>query len=455
MQTIVAIATGVVNSGISIVRVSGDKAFEISQNCLPKLDVYSMQERYMALTELAFGTVKDKAIVVKFVSPKSFTGEDVVEFHLHGSYALAQKAVEYLISCGAVLATPGEFSKRAFLNGKLSLEEAEGVVDLINAESEAELNASYNLMIGKLKGEIVSLQTKLTDTLAEIEVAIDYPEEDIEYKTQQDVKILLKEVLDGLQTLILNSNIGEKIKTGIQVCIVGKPNVGKSSLLNALLNYDKAIVTEIEGTTRDVVEGSYEFGGVKFNLIDTAGIRESTDKVEKIGIDRAKQMLSSSSVILCVVDGSSELGEQDKDVFALVKAYKSKTIVIIKNKADSKNFNNENMLSYFADFDKVTSINISAKQKTNIAELKSLLYDLTFANKLDSNAVYITNERQVQCLKQAQKHLIQALDTIDNVGIDCLSLDIKNAWNELGKITGKIVTEEVVDAIFSKFCLGK
>lgn len=454
MQTIVAIATGVTTAGISIVRVSGNKAIEISNKCVKNVDLTKLPPRVMQLAKLDFGDVKDKGLIVKFVAPNSFTGEDVVEFHLHGSNALARLVVERLIDCGARLATPGEFSKRAFLNGKMSLEEAEGVVDLINSETKAQLNASYNLMVGKLKDEIDVLQSKLTDILAEIEVSIDYPEEDIEYTTKDNVKACLKSVQSSLQTLIANAGVGEKIKTGITASIVGKPNVGKSSLLNAMLNYDKAIVTEIEGTTRDIVEGCYEYKGIKFNLIDTAGIREGADKVEKIGIDKAKSTLAECDIIMCVLDGSTKLTKQDNEVINIIKQYKTKPVVVVFNKADAKGFNAQK-IDELSSFDNVQIISISAKDKTNISTLKQMLYDLSFSSGIDSNALYITNARQVECLKNSLVSIKQALQALDNASIDCISLDIKNAWNELGKITGKLVTEQVVDAIFSKFCLGK
>lgn len=457
MQTIVAIATGVVNSGISIVRVSGDKAIEISNKCLPKLSLSDVQERSMHLTELDFGDVKDKGLVVKFVAPKSFTGEDVVEFHLHGSYALAQLAVEKLIEYGASLATPGEFSKRAFLNGKMSLEEAEGVIDLINSESKAQLNASYNLIVGKLKEAIDVMQSKLTDILAEVEVSIDYPEEDIEYTTKENVKSCLQEVRGGLQKLIDNSKVGEKIKTGVTACIIGKPNVGKSSLLNAMLNYEKAIVTDIEGTTRDVIEGVYEYKGVRFNLVDTAGIRHCADTVEKIGIDKAKSMLSQCDVVMCMLDGSSSLTEQDIEVIDLIKKYNDKQVVILINKSDALTFDNATIQTKLKEnkIQQAKIINISAKNKHNIDELKEYLYSISFDAGIDCSALYISNTRQIECLKNALVSINQALNALQSASIDCISLDIKNAWNELAKITGKLVTEQVVDAIFSKFCLGK
>lgn len=451
MKTIVAIATGITSSGISIIRLSGENAFSIAQNALKSKRVEQMENRKMYLCNLTFGDVCDKGLVVKFVAPNSFTGENVVEFHLHGSVKLAECAVEFFCSCGAELASKGEFSKRAFLNGKLSLEEAEAVTDLINSESKAELNASFNLIVGKLKQEITSLQDVLTDVIAEIDVAIDYPEEDISYATENQIKIKLEKIISNIKNLLEKSKIGVKIKNGVRICLVGKPNVGKSSLLNALLNYDKAIVTEIAGTTRDVVEGSFEFNGVKFNIFDTAGIRESCDKVESIGIEKSKNAIKQCDIILCLLDVSTAIEKQDQDVLNLVKTQIGKPIVMLFNKSDIaiKNFNVE------VNFPCEKVLNFSTKQNSDVQNLKQTLFNLSFNEGLNSNELYISNERHIECLKNALKSLENAVNQIGTVGLECLCLDVKNAWNFLGEVTGKYINEEVLDAIFSKFCLGK
>ncbi len=454
MKTIVAIATGNINSGISIVRVSGKRAFEICQHCM-KIKIADMEDRKMYLTTLDFGGVKDKSLVVKFVSPKSFTGEDIFEFHLHGGFRLAQCVVDFLISKGASLASPGEFSKRAFLNGKLSLEEAEGVIDLINAESKAELNAGYALMVGKLNKEIEAFQNELTNILAEIEVSLDYPEEDIEYIVEEQIVSKLKDILSKLIKMQYSSKTGSIIKNGLQVAIIGKPNVGKSSLLNAMLNCDRAIVTDIAGTTRDTVEGSYEYKDIKVCLWDTAGIRESDNEVEKIGIGKSIELLRTCDVILFLTDGSRNLDKEDEKIFTLLKDFKDKPIILVSNKKDLQSYSLKLKDMISEGFENSKIVEISAKENDNVLKIKEEIYNIVLGNSINLDALYITNSRHLECVNKAIKYLQQAISQVYNISLDCISLDIKNAWNSLGEITGKNITEEVITQIFEKFCLGK
>ena len=455
MESIVAIASGNTNAGVCIIRISGENAFEIAQKCLVEKNISKMEERKMYLCNLNFSSVQDKGLVVKFVAPFSFTGENIVELHLHGGQKLAQCAVDYLVSSGARIATAGEFTKRAFLNGKISLESAESIIELINSESQAELNASSNIMIGKLKEQILEVQNSLTNVIAEIEVALDYPEEDIDFKTEKDVLEALNNAEKSIQELIDSSKTGQIIKNGIQVAIIGKPNVGKSSLLNAMLNFEKAIVTNIEGTTRDVIEGTYEFRGVKFSLFDTAGIRESNNEVERIGISKSKQILEMSDVILLLIDSSQELTKEDKDVIDLTKSYANKPLILIENKVDLLSSQKRINKEMFADFKNFEIMQISAKANKNIETLKEKIFNLVINNGINPNSLYVTNARHLECLNNAIKYIKIAKNNVGNISLDCVSIDIKNAWNFLGEITGKYVTDEVVDAIFSKFCLGK
>lgn len=455
MESIVAIASGNTNAGVCIIRISGENAFEIAQKCLVEKNISKMEERKMYLCNLNFSSVQDKGLVVKFVAPFSFTGENIVELHLHGGQKLAQCAVDYLVSSGARIATAGEFTKRAFLNGKISLESAESIIELINSESQAELNASYNIMIGKLKEQILEVQNSLTNVIAEIEVVLDYPEEDIDFKTEKDVLEALNNAEKSIQELIDSSKTGQIIKNGIQVAIIGKPNVGKSSLLNAMLNFEKAIVTNIEGTTRDVIEGTYEFRGVKFSLFDTAGIRESNNEVERIGISRSKQILEMSDVILLLIDSSQELTKEDKDVIDLTKSYANKPLILIENKVDLLSSQKRINKEMFADFKNFEIMQISAKANKNIETLKEKIFNLVINNGINPNSLYVTNARHLECLNNAIKYIKIAKNNVGNISLDCVSIDIKNAWNFLGEITGKYVTDEVVDAVFSKFCLGK
>ena len=455
MNTIVAVATGRVSAGICIVRLSGDKAIEIANKCTSSLDINAIKPRELVLCNLDFDKVKDKAMVVKFCAPYSFTGEDVVEFHLHGGVKLADIVLNRLIELGAVLAQSGEFSKRAFLNGKLSLEEAEGIIDVINAESEAEINAGHNLIIGKLRNEIEDIQSVLTDVLAEIEVALDYPEEDIDYLTQEQTRQKLLKVLEKMEQLYRNSSTGTIIKSGVQIAIVGKPNVGKSSLLNAMLNYDKAIVTDIAGTTRDVIDGTYEYNGVKFTLLDTAGIRESEDIVEKMGVQLSINTINSANVIVVMFDASKELDSKDQSVINLLQEHSDKPIVVVQNKLDNENFKTRINKEQFTNFNKIKFVDISAKEHNGVENLKQIIFDFCVGGYVNSDAIYLTNARHVNAIKEAIRYLNQAIENISLHSIDCICLDIKEAWNALGEITGKCITEDVVEAIFSKFCLGK
>ncbi|MBQ8749285.1 MAG: tRNA uridine-5-carboxymethylaminomethyl(34) synthesis GTPase MnmE [Clostridia bacterium] len=451
-DTICAIATSNNSiAGISIIRISGEKSLEIAKKILTKFQSSEIKPRYMYLTDVVLENGTDKCLAVYFKAPYSFTGEDVVEIHLHGGIKLTEMVLKKCIENGARLATRGEFSKQAFLNGKSSLESLEGVIDIINAESEAELSAGYNLANGKLSQELYNMQNKLTDIIAEIDVALDYPEEDIEYTTENQVKKSLQEIYDNITNLIATSKNGKMLKNGINIAIVGKPNVGKSSLLNALLNFDRAIVTDIAGTTRDSIEESFEYKNVKFNVCDTAGIRDAQDKVEIIGIDRAIAQIKSSNIILFVVDLSRELDEEDKKIMEIINS-SNVNCILVYNKNDLKQDIKPMQIELNK---KVAEIEISAKNAENITKLKDLLYDFTLGKDFDTSSLTITNERHLQALKEANQNILQALNAIGKVSLDCVVLDIKNSWNSLGKITGKTITDEVLDAIFTKFCLGK
>lgn len=442
-DTIVAQATPNGKSGISIVRISGKKSLDIAKQIFLRFKNKSdIIPNYMYLGQINLGDIEDKGFCVYFKSPNSFTGEDVVEFQCHGGLVVAQKIIEQVLHFGGRLATAGEFSKRAFLNGKMSLDQAEGVVDTINAETENQLKASNELTNGNLFKLVTKFQDKLTDILSEIEVNLDYPEHDIEYETKESIKQRLQELLQQVDGLLQTEQKGKLINKGISVAIVGKTNVGKSSLLNALLNYEQAIVTDIEGTTRDVVSGSIEYKGFIFNFYDTAGIRETEDKIESIGIEKAKQILENSDIVLLVLDSSRELNDQDKENLELIKNKKS---IVVLNKTDLPakfNYNGE-------------SIKVSAKQKINTEELKQKIYDLSLDGLNSGSQIVLTNARHIEVLKQAKQIIINTIESISDLPLDCSALDIKTIWEKLGEITGNTATEDIIDKIFSKFCLGK
>lgn len=431
METIVALATPAGNSGVAVIRISGEKSKEILQRII-KEDL-DFKPRYMYLKNIYCKGIVDNALVVYFKAPNSFTGEDIAEIQSHGGYYLAQKIIEQCIEYGAIMATPGEFSKRAFINGKLSIDQAEGIMDIINAESELQAKQASSLLQGSLKDKIISCQNTLTDIIADLEAKIDYPEYEYTDEETFDLKTKLQSVQLELSDLIKNSKNGLKIKNGVNVAIVGAPNVGKSSILNALTNSDKAIVTNIAGTTRDVVEASYEYNGIIFKLFDTAGIHESDDVVEQIGISRAKQILNDADIVLLV---------SDKDNINTLST--DKPYIKVFNKSDL--FVPENKQEYLC---------ISAQTGENIQELKDKIFNLSMGDKTVGLNFCLTNLRHIDCINKALGHINSVLAIFDNTTVDIISSELKTAWLILGEVSGTTSSEAIIDKIFSKFCLGK
>lgn len=443
-NTIVAISTPLSSGAISIVRMSGDNALQIADKVFEsknKQKPSSFTPRMMMLGTFNSQGFKEQALCVVFKNPNSFTGEDMVEFQCHGGVLITKGILSTLIENGARLATPGEFTKRAFVNGKMALSDAEGMMDMINAQSEAEIRAGYNLLSGELSKTAFAAQEELIDILSEIEVSFDYPEETIEYITKTNAKDRLTDLYNEIKKVVDSSSTGKMIKDGVNVVILGKPNVGKSSLLNALIKDEKAIVTPIAGTTRDIIEAALSINGLKFNLYDTAGIRETVDEVEKIGVDKAKNTINAADIILFVKD-SEEDDEEDKDVKKLLKNRKH---IIVINKSDKT-----------GDFEnKDNTIKISALKKQNIDSLLNKLYNLASENKDMSGGLIIANERHIDALSRAKEHLKEAITAIDDFSLDIVTIDINLAYSALGEITGNTTNEEILNAIFSKFCLGK
>ena len=430
METIVALATPPGNSGVAIIRISGEKSKEILNKLIHEdLD---FEPRKMYLKNVYAGDIVDKCLVVFFASPHSYTGEDVAEIHSHGGYFLSQKIIDTILEQGATLAGKGEFSKRAFINGKMSMDQAEGVMNLINAESEMQAKAGSNLIQGKLKELISDYQNTLTDILAEIEAKLDYPEYEYDDTETKSLKERLLALKTDLENLIAESKSGLIIKNGVKVAIVGAPNVGKSSLLNALSKTDKAIVTDIAGTTRDVIEAEYEYNGIIFRLYDTAGIHESDDVVEKIGIDRALKAIDDCDIVLKI----STLNN-------ICDIETNKPTIEVFNKSDLYSYNDDKY------------IYISALTMKNIDKLKHLIFEKTVKEDFNSNKLYLTNTRHIECVKKAKKAIENVLKIFDETTMDIISSEIKSAWYSLGEITGVTSDENIIDKIFSKFCLGK
>jgi tRNA modification GTPase len=441
---IAAISTPIGVGGISIVRLSGKDALYIALKLTNKKEE-NIIPRHLHLTQITTTNFKEQGLMVYFKAPHSYTGEDMVEFQCHGGVVIAKGILDELLKQGTTLAEDGEFTKRAFLNGKLTLEKAEGIIDMINAESEAQVRAGYNLLSGELYQKVKTMQNNLTNMLAEMEVAIDYPEHDIEYKTIEKFNNYLLKTKQQIEELLSTVQTGKLVKNGITVAILGKPNVGKSSLMNALLNYDRAIVTEIAGTTRDTLEESYNFKGVRINLIDTAGVRENaSDKVEQLGIERTFKTLDYADIVLVVLDGSENLSSEDQKNLQITQ---NKNRIIVQNKLD------KNATPILSDNNLIL---VSAEQKQNINLLKEGIYNKVIDNAIMESSVLITNKRHEQALKKAHENIQDALLSIYNaMSLDLVALDVQNTWKTLGEITGESNTEEIIDAIFEKFCLGK
>ncbi len=432
-ETITALATPPGKSGVAIVRISGELSHEILKKITQSSDDFLPRKMYFK--NIYLDGFSDNALVVYFKAPYSFTGEDVAEIQCHGGYYLALEVIKKVIGCGARPATAGEFSKRAFLNGKMSIDQAEGIMDMINAETSEQAKAGSVLIRGELFNKIDSLQNKLTDCLASIEAKLDYPEYDFDEMEMKNIKTDLQDVQTELKKLLDTRFKGTLIKNGVKVAIVGKPNVGKSSLLNALTHSNKAIVTSVAGTTRDVVEAEYVYNGVLFRLFDTAGIHDSDDIVEQIGIERAKNILNEADIVLKL----QEVGENfDLDI-------SSDNVLSVFTKTDLHNN---------VDMSDEKCIYISSSANKNIEELKKKIFDLTVAG-VDNNSLSLTNARHIDCVSMAVDLLNSSIEGLNTKTLDFVVSDINLAWQKLGEITGKTSNEDIIDRVFEKFCLGK
>lgn len=449
LGSIVAISTAIGNGGISIIRMSGDNVLNIASQVFshPKIKVKNFEPRKMYLGTFHYENIYDQCMCVYFKAPHSYTGEDIIEFQCHGGITISNLIYESLIKCGCTPATKGEFSKIAFLNGKLTLDEAEGIVDMINAESESEIRAGYDLTLGKLKAQVEDMQNMLTTTLAKIEVALDYPEEDLEKETYLDIKNALIPIKEKIKNLLSTADTGRLIKDGVKILIFGKTNAGKSSLLNALLGYDRAIVTEIEGTTRDTLEETFIYNGYKFVLIDSAGIRQSDNLVESIGIEKSKDALKYADIVLFVIDTSVPLDNNDYDIMSKLN---DKNTIVVANKSDLKQVVDTENLDY------TNIIKISSKTGNGIDALKEKLFDIAKFGTINNGSVVITNARHKESLSQALDLINNAIASVDNENmLDLITMDIKECWMKLGDITGNSDNESIINEIFSKFCVGK
>lgn len=439
-NTIAAISTSLQDGAISIIRLSGDHAIEITQKIFDRniMNAKSHTIHYGFIIDQEKNPV-DEVLISIFRAPKTYTREDIVEINCHGGTFITRKILSMVLSAGADLAKPGEFTQRAFYHGRIDLSQAEAVQDMIDASNNTAATMAIHGIKGSVKKLLQPLIDDLMDIIAQIEVNIDYPEyEDVEQLTTNDLLPKTSVWLEKIDHILSRVQTGQMLKKGIDTIIVGKPNVGKSSLLNALLEEDKAIVTDIAGTTRDLVEGQIHIGSVQLNLIDTAGIRESSDKIEQIGIEKSQEKLKDAKLVLLVFDGSKELDDEDKQLLELTK---DKMRLIIYNKLDQAEANKD-------------GIWISAANK-EIQPLIDALENL-YQNDLLKEDPLLSNERQIGLLNQAKEDMLRAKEAMDMmVEPDLIEIDIQAAHDHLKEILGEVHRDDLLDTLFSKFCLGK
>lgn len=454
MSTIVAISTAPGNGGIGIVRMSGEDSFEILKKVfkpaqkMEKIKGYTI--KYGNIVDEKENII-DEVLVSFFVEPKSYTAENMCEINSHGNNIILKKILELCIKNGAILAEPGEFTKRAFLNGRIDLLQAEAVIDIINSKSEKERISAINQLEGELSKKIIEIKNEILEILTNLEVSIDYPEYDIEEKTSQEINTSILRIKEKLKKLEDSFERGKLLRDGIKVAIVGRPNAGKSSLLNRILKEDRAIVTDIEGTTRDTIEEFVTIKGVLFKIIDTAGIRKSDNEIEMIGIDKSKKALNEADLVIALFDKTKKLSKEDSEILNIVK---NKNSIILLNKKDLEKTETteEDLKKYSKDI-----LEVSIKDDDGIEELYNRMLNL-FTNKeiKAENAEIITNIRHKDAISDALKSIISAENTInDGMTIDITAIYFKEAIENLNKITGEDVTDDIINDIFSKFCLGK
>ena len=449
-DTITAISTTQGVGAISIIRVSGNDAIKIVNKIFKGKNLETVESH-----TINYGHIIDKDEVIDEVlvsvmkSPKTFTTEDIVEVNCHGGISTTNKVLELILNNGARLAEPGEFTKRAFLNGRIDLTQAESVMDLINSKNESKRKVAIKGLNGYVSNIIRNLRQEILELLASIEVNIDYPEyEDAIVMTNDIVKPKIAEIKEKLAKIINESENGKILTSGIKTIIIGKPNVGKSSILNRLLDEEKAIVTDIEGTTRDTVEGSITINGVSLNIIDTAGIRETEDIVEKIGVEKSLSLINEADFIIIVLNNNEKLTEEDKKILT---ACKDKKVIVVINKSDLERKINLDDIKY------QNIVYTNTIDLDGINSLKEKIVELFNLNELEQqDYTYLSNVRQISLAKEANSILEEVDNGIKNeVPVDMIEIDIKRAWEKLGEIIGETYTEELIDQLFSQFCLGK
>lgn len=457
METIVAISTALGNGGIGIIRMSGKECFEILNKIFiptnkKNKEIKGYTIKYGNIINSENKEIIDEVLVSYFKSPKSYTTENMCEINSHGGMIVQRLILEECLKNGAILAEPGEFTKRAFLNGRIDLSQAESVIDIINAKTEKEAKASINLLEGRLSKQIEYIRKKILNIMSDIEATIDYPEYDIEDVTNERAIRELKEIEEDLNVLERSFETGKILKDGIKTIIIGKPNAGKSSLLNLILNEERAIVSDIEGTTRDTIEELITIRGIPLKLIDTAGIRKTDDVIEKIGVNKSVNLINEADLIISIFDNTKELEKDDYDILEKIKDKKN---IIVINKIDER----KNNLEIKNEIKEINSpiVVMSAKLGIGLEDLYNKIINMFEIEEIKSdNSLIITNTRHKNQIKKSKENIKKAMETIEmNLPIDIIAINLKDALADIGSITGQNVSEDIINDIFAKFCLGK
>lgn len=456
MSTIAAISTAPGIGGIGIIRLSGEDTFKIIKKIfIPKnknKEIKGYTFKYGHIINPKTNEILDEVLVSYFIKPNSYTTENMCEINTHGGNIVVRKILELCLKNGAEMAEPGEFTKRAFLNGRIDLLQAESVIDIIDAKSERELKAGMNQLEGQLSKKIHEIKQKIMDVMVNVEVDIDYPEYDVEEVTNAEIKGMLDIVISDLEKLEKSFDNGKILKDGVKTAIIGKPNAGKSSLLNCILNEERAIVTEIEGTTRDTIEEFVTVEGVPLKLIDTAGIREAKDEVEKIGIAKSKEIAKDADLIIAIFDSSRDLTDEDREILNIIKG---KNAILVLNKTDLNKKIDENMPEIIDSCKYI--VKISTLEQQGLEDLYKIIGNMFSMEEISvDNTAIITNLRHKNLISKALESCKQAMDALTNgMPLDIIAVFLKEILENLGEITGEIVTDDIISEIFSKFCLGK
>lgn len=457
-DTISAIATAEGTGGIGIVRLSGSQAVKVATQLVRtpsgrRLDDYGSHRAVYGYITDGHNNIVDECIAIVMRAPHSYTREDVVELQCHGGVMPLRRTLALTLECGARLAERGEFTKRAFLNGRLDLAQAQAVMDVISAKTENSLRAANGHLTGEFSAQIGAMRHAILGEIAHIEAAIDFPEDEVDDVVTDEVEKTVVSVRAKIRRLLSTASAGRILREGLRTAIVGRPNVGKSSLLNMLLREERAIVTDIAGTTRDSIEEYAEVGGVPLCIIDTAGIRETGDVVEKIGVERARKCVASAELILALFDASRELTPDDEEIIALTKGRRA---IIIINKTDlAPRLDIASLKEKCAGA--LGIVELSTKTHDGLASLEQLIKNEAYRGTTDaSDTSFVRDEREAAILRRADEHLAAALTTIaEGLGLDFISIDLRSAWEALGELTGETVGEDIINEIFSKFCIGK